>query len=52
MKKVFKTGAAFDDNFYENDVLTVKEAGELIARFNQQLMGKSRLDVKLNKCQV
>ena len=52
VKKVFKSGAVYESKFFDKDVAAVDKAGELIARFNQEMRGKVNKQVKLNKREV
>ena len=52
VKKVFKSGAVYESKFFDKDVVAVDKAGELIARFNQEMRGKVNKQVKLNKREV
>lgn len=50
VRKTFKSGATFEDKFFDLDIKAMRKAAELIARFNQEV-GAGRW-VYVNECEV
>mmetsp|Transcript_35198 Transcript_35198/g.101176 ORF Transcript_35198/g.101176 Transcript_35198/m.101176 type:complete len:281 (-) Transcript_35198:60-902(-) len=52
VEKVFKTGAVWEAKFFQDDIYAVHKAGELIARFMQEIWAMTSVEIKLNKCEI